>query len=122
MSVGKTGGLNWFGVGRVGGQDSTGVDRILNKRKVARHDEARRAPHVGSASIVSADDWLATAEANREARERDGAVGNPFSSAEALVQESQRQKTSSSTEFVMAPSEPDEPRWDSLAICPGLYA
>lgn len=122
MSVGKSGGLNWFGVGRVGGQDSTGVDRILNKRKAERHDEARRAPHVGSKSIVSADDWLATAEANREARERDGAVGNPFSSVEALVKESERQKTSSLNEFDMAPSEPDEPRWDSAEVCPGLYA
>ncbi|KAJ8601880.1 hypothetical protein CTAYLR_002633 [Chrysophaeum taylorii] len=124
--AGKTGGLNWFGVGRPSGsgQQSTRVHTLLNRTREARQAEAAKAPKVGSASIVSADDWLAAAAANQEAREREGAVGNPFASAEALVKESARQAAQRSTasEFDME-FDDDEPAWTpSQDRCPGLYA
>ncbi|MEM7515995.1 MAG: hypothetical protein AAF368_03600 [Planctomycetota bacterium] len=113
MATGKTGGLNWHGVGRPSGsgQQTTRVDTLLNKTKASRQQEAMRAPKVGSASIVSSDDWLASAAANREARERDGAVGNPFVNAEALVKESNRQASSKARSEFDVEDGADEPDW-----------
>lgn len=96
MASGKTGGLNWHGVGKPSGagQQTTRVDVLMNKSRASRQMQAMRAPRVGSAAIVSADDWLAAAAAHHEARERKGAVGNPFESVQALVKESKRQAVS----------------------------
>lgn len=125
MATGKTGGLNWHGVGRPSGsgQQTTRVDTLLNKTKASRQKEAMRAPKVGSAAIVSADDWLASAAANREAMERNGAVGNPFASADTLVKESNRQ-ASRRSEFDID-EEAVDPEWLSFQEgwrSPGFYA
>eukprot|EP00635_Sarcinochrysidales_sp_CCMP3193_P010622 CAMPEP_0118907478 /NCGR_PEP_ID=MMETSP1166-20130328/10910_1 /TAXON_ID=1104430 /ORGANISM="Chrysoreinhardia sp, Strain CCMP3193" /LENGTH=193 /DNA_ID=CAMNT_0006846847 /DNA_START=91 /DNA_END=668 /DNA_ORIENTATION=- len=90
MATGKTGGLNWFGVGTPGRSETTASSVLLNRSKRQRQEAALRGQRVGSAAIQSADDWYATVEANRQFHK--GAVGNPFKSPAALLAESQRQE------------------------------
>ena len=111
------GGLRWWGVGSRAGTSS---DTLLKKSKRLRQSEAMRGQKVGSAPIQTADDWLATAAANRAFRERDGATGNPFLSAEALVKESQRQRRGKTgIEWSLAST----PTTAALTVerAPGLY-
>jgi hypothetical protein len=93
------GGLRWSGV--TGGSASTASSRIMKAAKSLRQKEAMAAPKVGSACVVEADDWLAAAAANQERRERAGATGNPFASAEAVVKEAKRQAVDEDDEFAI---------------------
>ena len=95
------GGLRWSGVS--GGHASSASSRIMNQAKSARQKEALSAPKVGSACVVEADDWLAAAAANQAVRERTGATGNAFASAESLVKEAKRQAVDDDDEFAIEP-------------------
>ncbi|KAH8061836.1 dolichyl-phosphate beta-D-mannosyltransferase [Aureococcus anophagefferens] len=75
----------------------------MNQAKSARQKEALSAPKVGSACVVEADDWLAAAAANQAVRERTGATGNAFASAESLVKEAKRQAVDDDDEFAIEP-------------------
>ena len=75
----------------------------MNQAKGARQAAAMAAPKVGSASVVEADDWLAIAAAAQAAREKSGATGNPFTSAEAVVKEAKRQAVDDDDEFAIEP-------------------
>lgn len=94
------GGLRWSGVSKTG---STASQRIMNQSKAIRQKEAMSAPKVGSAAVVEADDWLAAAAANQAQREKRGATGNPFESAEAVVKEAKRQAVDEDDEFAIEP-------------------
>ena len=76
---------------------------IRDRAKSARQKEALSAPKVGSACVVEADDWLAAAAANQAVRERTGATGNAFASAESLVKEAKRQAVDDDDEFAIEP-------------------
>ena len=95
------GGLRWSGVS--GGHAPRASSRIMNQAKSARQKEALSAPKVGSACVVEADDWLAAAAANQAVRERTGATGNAFASAESLVKEAKRQAVDDDDEFAIEP-------------------
>ena len=117
MATGKTGGLNWFGVGKPTGSETSATNVLLNRSKRQRQDDALRGQKVGSAAIQSADDWYATAEANRRFRERDGAVGNPFLNPQSLLTESRRQNRSSGIDW----SQGDDDKDTGPLRVPGLY-
>ena len=51
---------------------------IFNKTKAEREKQAATAPRVGSASIVSRDEWVGIAAANQKRREIEGSTFNPF--------------------------------------------
>ena len=75
----------------------------MNQAKGARQAAAMAAPKVGSASVVDPDAWLAIAAAAQAAREKSGATGNPFTSAEAVVKEAKRQAVDDDDEFAIEP-------------------
>ena len=115
------GGLRWSGVS--GGHASSASSRIMNQAKSARQKEALSAPKVGSACVVEADDWLAAAAANQAVRERTGATGNAFASAESLVKEAKRQAVDDDDEFAIEPKrarvdeeDADEPAAAAAAV------
>uniref|UniRef100_A0A7S3NPT5 Uncharacterized protein n=1 Tax=Aureoumbra lagunensis TaxID=44058 RepID=A0A7S3NPT5_9STRA len=73
---------------------------------------------VGSVSVVCADEWLATASANRQVQ--GSTVGNPFADANSLLKESRRQKGDDSISIFALPIENTKFRPSNCRL-PGLY-